>query len=262
VEAHKPLHETSWYSREQGNLPLLAPSTANKTLLVELGNSLLNEKEFDDVQHHTPQSVRALNIENNTYDLIIITCSSFPSTPKKTRDVVSRVLSHCSKRIRSGGEIHFYTDDLNGAITVSDFQHREMSRIMPWEFDAGGSLDFSPFIFRHTGMRCPLHILEIRRIAQDQYEARIDGRTIFASMHNRWMKGQRPRPRAALYDILANSLRLLIRDGVREVLINHHGDLQPELIQKWTPRKSYLQTPIRRVRALLRSLEYVRFSSF
>lgn len=63
-------------------------------------------------------------------------------------------------------------------------------------------------------------------------------------------------------DSLAKALSCLSAQRRRELLLQHHGVLQPKAINEWPPRKSYLQKPIQQIRTLQTAFSHVHYERF
>lgn len=76
------------------------------------------------------------------------------------------------------------------------------------------------------------------------------------------VSGRIPRHRAAMYDLTARAVEVAAMQGVRDLLIIHHGDFQHEFFdpdEGWSPRKSDLVEPIRALADALDGLGRVIF---
>lgn len=79
---------------------------------------------------------------------------------------------------------------------------------------------------------------------------------------HRLVSGRLPRHRAAMYDLAARAVEIAAKQGVRDLLVVHHGDFQHQFFdpdEDWTPSKSDLVEPIRAVVDAVGGLDRVLF---
>jgi hypothetical protein len=201
-----------------------------------------------------------------------------PSRPESLSGRVKRIddlLHRARKGTHPGGTLcaMCHRDDHLGVLALEAIELKKCEKIAPelvgighdapnlhfglWQRHYAGGL---PRRFGHF----ELPWLRVDKAEDSLYDIRDWQGDLVTTREHRWLRGRLERPLAALYDTFAQHLQEVATTGAGELLVVHHGDLQPQFFAsgedvRWEPRKSDLVEPVRAVREALRAFERILF---
>ena len=253
----------NWVHRLKGQLFLTGKQ--DRSVLITMGSKpAALEDHFARWIQTSPTNVGNSKMPVGQSDLVLIVIDDLSHHPiGRRRQIGMDIVHRYQCVVAGGGMLAVLTDasDIHTDFGVTSARPRQLDRIGPWRLDGLPTLTgLTEHIWSHPGPRETPTTLEVRRVSDEGYLILVGGNLAGDTRKNVWMQGERPRPSAALYQSVADALDGLTPDPNQPVFVLHHPVLQPEFLDGWTPRKSYLQKPVRNFRRATRRHHSVVFA--